>query len=1792
MPAEPEPSQNEPTPAPEEPPQDPSPPASAPDQADEWALPAKKSKKKKGKKGVSTDAVEPVIEEQALEQAAAEKSLSEPLTREGGTDVPPSSLPAEVVETTPGGMSKEIPVDAADDDKKHAPDANATVPEGSEMKDVSTDLAEPPSAEDIPTATDELAEAQLPVPSVEDLAEPALQIHGPAMEEATKSTPSEEPIPEAEASPHPADHPPEEPLVAERNEPTQEPSPTDDVAASFTSKKDKKKKKGKKSKASADMDAAEPAESSITLDKPVAEAPLTPAPVESTEQLENTKDLPKETPVETEHSEQQTEPEELVPETTEPTPADVQEVEQDDLALSSKKRSKKGKKRDKATSEAATTPAPSRPLSPAADELAASSDKPSEEVISAEPSVEPEKPAEEQPIEAAPEPEKPSGETTPEVSTEAPGEPEQPSHEFSAEAAATEDLPTADIDPVSGEQDKSREPPPAPAEAALEPEISVEAPAGAAEVITEPTRDEKPAAGKDRADEWDLPSTKKGKKRKDKKRGKSISDAIAEDPEPTPPADSTPQNVQEPSPSEPAQMEVEPAPLEAAKPDEPEPTVEEPSSAKSKKKKGKKGKERTSEATTPAISRPESPVNEKRSAPAADVAQEPPIVNVAIAASPEAVEGDKQESEPVPGAAEPETARAVPAEQEPEVDSAVKPKDQLTVEENTISEPDTPITHQPEAEPAVQPEAEGIVLAAEPSIVPAPEPEAEPIVDHETHVPAEDTTDLGLNVSKKKGKKNKKKGQSASDTPVVSRPLSPVNDDPPAPVSEGHDVSVSGTPAAEDSAEPTKDKPVATEQYPDDWGFASKKKKGKKGTKREEPSGTPTPAAPRAISPGMDEPSRDQEAIADQTRAVQIDITPEAAAPVEEEVKDLASTTEKEVKKREQADSDTTTPTMSRALSPTLEAEAESPLPATTETQQVEDEWALPSKKKGKKKAKKAKTEQDAIEQSSDQPGQPSLPEEVPSEPTRQLVPLLKFEPDATPSDALDPETPTEFPSQAVRSTPASPIETRETRLIPAQTTSHITHEAPSGEVARPEKKLKTDDMDALMLSEPVMSIEEPVTDVSPEPQEAQKESTLDKGKDVDVSFARDIDDAPQEIESRGDETKAVAEGSTAIGAAAAAAAEVAALAGKSKKKGKKKKVNDERREREGVLFDDPLLGESDGREALTGGEENAHDGNTGGEGADWGGLEVAGDAHAVPMEIERGMGEIEKVEDVVMPAVVEEAGVDVVKSDPEERMATPEVVDQTVPVVVEEPVTGVEGRESADEVKSDALEPERTRGLIEEGNVVEKGPEVPQANVRSPWASRRVEDVDFDVAMEATPKPVNEAKPESTVEVEPAPIAPRTPEMAKTVPAESETTRGIPEATPEPIGERALSSAERALSMPNVTGQPTLRQETRGLTKLAPAWGEPEESPVLGRGGVQRGRSFGGETSPIPPVTPTRDLTSPDNSLRGLTGDTLDSSPFSPLRRSSSRNLEPVPEHPAETLDPPSEARERRPKKLPISAPDNTRDSGLVTDSPRLGQRSRWQQEGPHRDSGVHLKEWADAPRQISPSPSGPRSMEPFKTPETSERRLKRSPRSTKELREQEGPTSKTPVLRGPSPQAPTPEPQKSLRDYKTPDNLRGKYQDLGTPSLPAKKPSQPGPARASALPRPSTRSPAPSQRSVSDNVSRSRLTPSPDTAPRRVASNTSFTRHRTPEPPRLRPDTPGSIRSLHSATPPLRRAGRRISGDLRSISLSQRDQAEAPPATDSSDEHRSAQTSTPVANEGPVRSKDMTDVYVSRRD
>ncbi|TVY90866.1 hypothetical protein LAWI1_G008796, partial [Lachnellula willkommii] len=93
---------------------------------------------------------------------------------------------------------------------------------------------------------------------------------------------------------------------------------------------------------------------------------------------------------------------------------------------------------------------------------------------------------------------------------------------------------------------------------------------------------------------------------------------------------------------------------------------------------------------------------------------------------------------------------------------------------------------------------------------------------------------------------------------------------------------------------------------------------------------------------------------------------------------------------------------------------------------------------------------------------------------------------------------------------------------------------------------------------------------------------------------------------------------------------------------------------------------------------------------------------------------------------------------------------------------------------------------------------------------------------------------------------------------------------------------------------------------------------------------------------------------------------------------------------------------------------------------------------------------------------------------------------------------------------------------------------------------------------------------------------------STSNINRLRTPDP-KFRSDSANSHRS---GTPPLRRSDRKISGDLRSLSQrSQLDLAKeaelAAPAPALSNSSSAVSTANPQANEGRVRAKDMADVY-----
>ncbi|KAF5968085.1 hypothetical protein FCOIX_11597 [Fusarium coicis] len=352
-------------------------------------------------------------------------------------------------------------------------------------------------------------------------------------------------------------------------------------------------------------------------------------------------------------------------------------------------------------------------------------------------------------------------------------------------------------------------------------------------------------------------------------------------------------------------------------------------------------------------------------------------------------------------------------------------------------------------------------------------------------------------------------------------------------------------------------------------------------------------------------------------------------------------------------------------------------------------------------------------------------------------------------------------------------------------------------------------------------------------------------------------------------------------------------------------------------------------------------------------------------------------------------------------------------------------------------------------------------------------------------------------------------------------------------------------------------------------------ESPVLGKGELELLRS-----SPQPLLRRGSDVEEPKSGLLREDSKTFtplvgSDSDISDLRRSPSRLLEPVPEVPEAEVEPAKDA---------FSTPKAKRDSAPVGEALSFQRRSRRLSEEAHRDSGfggelaslrrsrpasqeasrdsgLHTEDWAGRESQIQPVAD--RAV--LQTPDPlSERRLRRSPRGT-------------PVLREPAAPGPTPEPEKKKQyGALTPAGTAVAAVAVGAGLAAALR----GPEPSTPVPIPTT-SPNPilssvsGQRSASDGATPSRRsTPRLEGSGRRTVSNTSLSRRRTPEPLKLRPDSPGINRSSGTPTPPLRRVDKRMSSDLRAL-RQQNTTAVAPVS------------STPVANEGRARAKDMADVY-----
>ncbi|KAJ6445852.1 involucrin repeat protein [Purpureocillium lavendulum] len=293
-------------------------------------------------------------------------------------------------------------------------------------------------------------------------------------------------------------------------------------------------------------------------------------------------------------------------------------------------------------------------------------------------------------------------------------------------------------------------------------------------------------------------------------------------------------------------------------------------------------------------------------------------------------------------------------------------------------------------------------------------------------------------------------------------------------------------------------------------------------------------------------------------------------------------------------------------------------------------------------------------------------------------------------------------------------------------------------------------------------------------------------------------------------------------------------------------------------------------------------------------------------------------------------------------------------------------------------------------------------------------------------------------------------------------------------------------------------------------------ESPVLGRG----------ETSDMSmqPVGLLRRGSEVEEPIGGLLREREEaearfgslSPAVSEFKRSPTRALPAVEEVP--------EAEDEA-AKLSWPTPEMNRDSGFAAESPNpTRRRSNLFDDGEaQRDSGVHTGDWTEGmPRTMPRTPEPPQ-----------EKRSRHSPYGTPVLVRDDN----TPVLRGPTlhGQA-TPEPEKKLR------RTQKSYGELGGDATGLTAP------RRRAADKDDDK-----DRSVSDGVAmaamahkqqrQAQLDPSPRAEPRRSASNTSLSRHRTPEPLRFRPESPGITRATATPTPPLRRVDKRMSGDLRAL-------------------------------------------------
>ena len=294
------------------------------------------------------------------------------------------------------------------------------------------------------------------------------------------------------------------------------------------------------------------------------------------------------------------------------------------------------------------------------------------------------------------------------------------------------------------------------------------------------------------------------------------------------------------------------------------------------------------------------------------------------------------------------------------------------------------------------------------------------------------------------------------------------------------------------------------------------------------------------------------------------------------------------------------------------------------------------------------------------------------------------------------------------------------------------------------------------------------------------------------------------------------------------------------------------------------------------------------------------------------------------------------------------------------------------------------------------------------------------------------------------------------------------------------------------------------------------------------------------------------------LLAEMTDAEPMTPVRdefrQSPTRSLPAVAEVPEMENEAEAEAEASR----------ANRDSGFATGSPPQRRRSITTHDEEQRDSGVHTGDWVDDDKTLAHSRSpftGPTLREPDEAPATPEPEKKRKSKSKSKTAKGYGDVlgglGGAAALAGVGSALGRSDVDDEHDGRRIASDSRGPYNRGGAPETASFSHSH---------------GENETEQARSGGSDGPAAWPRADPVPRRVASNTSLSRRRTPEPLRVRPESPGSWASHRATpTPPLRRVAKRMSGDLRAL----RQQTS----------NSTLSQSQPVANESRVRSsKDTT--------